>query len=347
MSLGPLIVDVVATSLGEDDRRRLMHPWVGGVILFSRNFTDREQVAALCAEIRGLPRPEPLLISVDHEGGRIQRFREGFSAIPGLRELTAPLTEALSAAQQDPRAVPAESLMQTLLLCQTRAREAAHCLASELLAVGVDFSYTPVLDLDHGRSAVIGDRSYHRMPSVVSAMAAATMQGLALAGMSNCGKHFPGHGWAEADSHFAVPVDERPLSQILADDAAPYAWLSRGGAAAPLQSVMPAHVIYPQVDDRPAGFSSVWLQDILRQQLGFDGVIISDDLAMAGAEVLPDVVDRAMAALRAGCDAVLLCNRPDLVDVVLAELPGRLGQEPLGQGRRSLARLRPRRHGRA
>lgn len=342
MSLGPLIIDVVSTQLGDEDRRRLMHPWVGGVILFSRNFTDKKQLQSLIASIRSLPRQEQLLITVDHEGGRIQRFREGFTAIPGLRELAAPIGVALAAAQSDSKAVPPENLVQTLLLCQTRAREAAYLLAKELLEVGVDFSYTPVLDLDHGRSAVIGDRSFHRHASVVASLAAAAMQGLALAGMSNCGKHFPGHGWAEADSHFALPTDDRPLQEILADDAAPYAWLGRGGAAAPLASVMPAHVVYTQVDSLPAGFSRVWLQDILRRQLGFQGVIISDDLAMAGAEVFPDVVDRAAAALGAGCDAVLLCNRPDLVDVVLEALPARMAEPPLGSGRRSLAHLRPR-----
>jgi beta-N-acetylhexosaminidase len=188
-------------------------------------------------------------------------------------------------------------------------------LAAELRACGVDFSFTPVLDLDFGRSGVIGDRSFGRDPQIVFALSKSLNEGLRLAGMANCGKHFPGHGWAEADSHVAIPVDERPLKEILNDDAKPYEWLDLS-----LASVMPAHVIYPKVDKNPAGFSKIWLHSILRQELGFEGVIFSDDLSMEGASVAGSVVKGAEMALDAGCDAVLICNRPDLADQLLSKL---------------------------
>jgi beta-N-acetylhexosaminidase len=195
------------------------------------------------------------------------------------------------------------------------ATACGYVLAAELRACGVDFSFTPVLDLDFGRSGVIGDRSFSADPQIVYALAKALNAGLQLAGMANCGKHFPGHGWAEADSHVAIPVDERPLKTILQCDAKPYEWLDLSLAA-----VMPAHVIYPKVDSLPAGFSKTWLQTILRQQLAFEGVIFSDDLSMEGASVAGDVVKGAELALSAGCDAVLICNRPDLADRLLSEV---------------------------
>jgi beta-N-acetylhexosaminidase len=195
------------------------------------------------------------------------------------------------------------------------ATAAGYVLATELRACGVDFSFTPVLDLDFGRSGVIGDRAFHRDPQITATLAKSLNHGLQLAGMANCGKHFPGHGFAEADSHVAIPVDERSLKQIMGDDAKPYEYLGLG-----LASVMPAHVIYPKVDKNPAGFSKIWLQEILRKQLKFTGVIFSDDLSMEGASVAGSVVKGAKLALQAGCDQVLICNRPDLADQLLNEL---------------------------
>ena len=231
---------------------------VGGLILFARNYRDREQLAALCAEVHGLRNP-PLPITIDHEGGRVQRCRDGFTALPPMRRLGA---------LWDLR--PDDAL--------AAARHTGYVLAAELRACGVDFSFTPVLDLDYGRSRVIGDRAFHGDPDVVALLAAALIEGLREAGMGACGKHFPGHGWVEADSHVAIPVDERDVKEI-ARDMAPFARLVAAGA---LDAVMPAHVIYPQVDDRPAGFSPVWI-DMLRRDVGFDGVIFSDDLSMEGA----------------------------------------------------------------
>ncbi len=322
MNLGPLIIDLEGVALSAEERERLLHPWVGGVILFSRNFESIEQLEALTASIHRL---RPLLITVDHEGGRIQRFRDGFTALPSFRSLSEglgdhPSPEALSAATQ--------------LACR-----AGTTLATELRASGIDFSYTPVLDLDHGRSAVIGDRAFHRNPHLVSMLAAAVMQGLRLAGFHSCGKHFPGHGWATADSHHALPVDDRPLEVILADDASPYAAL--GKDLAPLSAVMPAHIRYTAVDDQPAGFSRTWLREILRGRLNFDGVIISDDLSMAGAAIYEDISDRAQAAFEAGCDATLICNRPDLSAQALDELPRRMPTFLSSGHRRSLLRLLP------
>ncbi len=332
--LGPLIIDVAGTSLTPEEAEKLAHPWVGGVILFSRNFADRSQLTKLTRQIHAV-RPglaqsdqERLKISVDHEGGRIQRFREGFTALPSFRSLGESLTPGCGAAE--------------LAAACERAQQAAFTLASELRAVGVDFSYTPVLDLDYGQSQVISDRSFHRDENLVSALAEATMKGLAQAGFKNCGKHFPGHGWASADSHHALPVDDRDLQTILRQDVLPYLRLGSGvRGQALLTAVMPAHIQYTQVDDQPAGFSKIWLQDILRDQLGFEGVIISDDLAMAGAAVYADVADRAQAAFEAGCDATLICNRPDLADRALDELPRRMPEFLLSTRRRNLDRLMP------
>lgn len=291
--LGPLVCDVQAMTLSPEERDCLRDPRVGGVILFSRNFESRKQVAQLTASIRALRNPA-LLICVDHEGGRVQRFRRGFTPIPPMASLGAQW-------QQDPLAA---------------CRQATHwgrVIGQELRAVGIDLSFTPVLDLDHGRSQVIGDRALHHDPRTVAMLARCLSHGLLLAGMGNCGKHFPGHGYAQADSHHAEAIDSRSLEEILATDAAPYGWLGET-----LLSVMPAHVVYPQVDARPAGFSSLWLKRILRQQLGFDGLIFSDDLMMQAAGVAGDVVARAQAALRAGCDMVLVCNRPEAVQTLLA-----------------------------
>lgn len=294
-SPGPVIVDIAGTELIVDDIARLSHPLVGGVILFARNFESRAQVTALCRQIRALRRP-PLLICVDHEGGRVQRFRKGFSQIAPMREL-------------------GELWDRDVLAACKKATEVGQIIGEELREVGVDLSFTPVLDLDHGSSAVIGDRAFHRDPRVVTLLTKSLMHGLLLSGMANCGKHFPGHGYAKADSHHELPIDDRDLATILADDAAPYAWL--GDA---LTAVMPAHVVYSSVDPLPAGFSKRWLQTILRRRLGFRGMIFSDDLTMEGAAVAGDIVQRANAAFEAGCDMVLVCNRPDLADQLLASL---------------------------
>ena len=288
MSYGPLMIDIAGTALSDLDRQRLRHPLVGGVILFSRNYQSPAQLSALCEEIHGLR--EPMLpIAVDHEGGRVQRFREGFSRLPAMASLGEQWNESPQAAV-------------------TAARGVGFLLASELRAQGVDFSFTPVLDLDWGRSGVIGDRAFHRDPAAVGELAAALIAGLHDAGMACCGKHFPGHGWAEADSHVAIPVDERSLAELEAD-ILPYRQLH-------LDAVMPAHVIYPRVDPRPAGFSPVWLGK-LRREIGFDGVIFSDDLSMEGAAVAGGIVERADAAWSAGCDMLLVCNAPAAVGELL------------------------------
>jgi beta-N-acetylhexosaminidase len=284
----PLVLDVAGVALNDDDRRRLQNPLTGGLILFARNWQDRRQLTELTAEVKSL-RPD-LLVCVDHEGGRVQRFRsDGFSVLAPMRAL-------------------GELWMRDAMRATDAATATGHVLGAELRACGVDLSFAPVLDLDHGGSTVIGDRAFHRDARVVSVLAKSLMHGLLLAGMANCGKHFPGHGHVKADSHVDIPVDHRSLKALLADDAAPYGWLSTS-----LASVMPAHVVYDKVDSRPAGFSTRWLQDILRARLGFGGAIFSDDLSMAGARKLDgrelSYTEAAVAALQAGCDMVLLCNQ--------------------------------------
>jgi beta-N-acetylhexosaminidase len=288
------MLDVVGKSLSDDDLRRLHHPLTGGVILFARNYESRAQVTALCAAIHHA-RPG-MLIAVDHEGGRVQRFRsDGFTRLPAMRAL----------GQLWDRDVLQSCKVATAL---------GYVLAAELRACGVDLSFTPVLDLDYGPSEVIGDRAFHRDPRVVTMLAKSINHGLLQAGMANCGKHFPGHGFVAADSHIAIPVDERDPKDILKEDAAPYGWLGMS-----LSAVMPAHVIYPFFDSQPAGFSRKWLS-LLRDELGFEGVIFSDDLSMEGASVAGNVVQGAHAALSAGCDMVLVCNSPDKADQLLEGL---------------------------
>jgi beta-N-acetylhexosaminidase len=291
----PVVIDVAGTTLSDDDRRRLAHPLVGGMILFGRNWEDREQLAALCAEIKDVR--QDLLVTVDHEGGRVQRFRTGgFTHLPPMRRFGELWL-------RDIRGREGSGAMRAM----AAATAAGYVLGAELRACGVDFSFTPVLDLDFGESTVIGDRSFHRDPRIVTMLARALMQGLLQAGVANCGKHFPGHGFVRADSHLEIPVDTRSLKAILEDDAIPYEWLGTT-----LTSVMPAHVIYPKVDALPAGFSPRWLNAVLRDRLHFQGAIFSDDLSMAGARKIGgrDVTytEAAVAALRAGCDMVLLCN---------------------------------------
>jgi beta-N-acetylhexosaminidase len=294
--IAPVILDIAGTRLSAVDRQRLAHPLTGGIILFARNWESRVQLEGLCAEIKRLR--GDLLICVDHEGGRVQRFRtDGFTHLPPMRALG-------ELWMQDGKGGPGSGAMRAT----NAASAAGYVLAAELRACGVDLSFTPVLDLDHGDSAVIGDRAFARDPRVVSLLAKSLMHGLLRAGMANCGKHFPGHGFVQADSHTDIPVDRRSLKAILGDDAAPYGWLNTT-----LDSVMPAHVIYPKVDARPAGFSSRWLNDILRHQLGFGGAIFSDDLSMAGARQIDghevSYTEAAVTALEAGCDLVLLCNQ--------------------------------------
>lgn len=285
---GPLMIDIVGLQLSDLDRERLSHPLVGGLILFARNYQSPQQLSELTSEVHALRSP-PLLIAIDHEGGRVQRCREGFTRLPPMRRLG-------ELWDKDPqRALDA-------------ARQTGYVLAAELLARGVDLSFTPVLDLDWGHSAVVGDRAFHGDPRVVTSLARQLIEGLHEAGMKSCGKHFPGHGWAEADSHVAMPVDERGLDE-LETDIEPYRHL-------PLDAIMPAHVIYPQVDFRPAGFSPVWIRK-LREDIGFDGVVFSDDLSMEGASVAGDIVDRVEAAWSAGCDMLLVCNAPKKVAEVL------------------------------
>jgi beta-N-acetylhexosaminidase len=292
----PLIIDIAGHALTTADRQRLKHPLVGGLMLFARNWQDRAQLTALCADIKKIR--ADLLICVDHEGGRVQRFKtDGFTHLPPMRALGEMWMQEPSPKRH---AGPMDAT--------NAATACGYVLGAELRACGVDLSFTPVLDLDYGGSSVIGDRAFHRDPRVVSLLAKSLMQGLLQSGMANCGKHFPGHGFVTADSHTAVPVDKRSLKAILADDAAPYRWLNTV-----TRSVMPAHVIYPKVDARPAGFSSTWLNDILRGQLDFGGAIFSDDLSMAGARVIDgqpvSYTQAALAALAAGCDMVLLCNQ--------------------------------------
>lgn len=298
MQHAPLIIDVAAHSLSPDDQRRLAHPLVGGVILFGRNWHNRAQLVQLCAQIKAVR--ADLLIAVDQEGGRVQRFRsDGFTVLPPM--------SVLGDLWMRPER-KGEALGAAALRASNTATALGYILGAELRACGVDLSFTPVLDLDHGGSSVIGDRALARDARVVAVLAQALMLGLKHSGMGSCGKHFPGHGFVKADSHLAIPMDRRSLGAILSEDAAPYGWLSSG-----LEAVMPAHVIYPRVDSRPAGFSARWLQDILRRQLGFTGAIFSDDLSMEAARYLDgqpvDFSRAALAALEAGADLVLLCNQ--------------------------------------
>jgi beta-N-acetylhexosaminidase len=317
MTLGPVMLDLAGLELTAEERQRLRHSSTGGVILFARNFESPGQLLALTAEIRALRRPE-LLIAVDHEGGRVQRFQGGFTRIPPMRSLG----ERWEADGAGARAL---------------ADAIGYVIAVELRSRGVDFSFAPVLDVDFGSSSVIGDRAFSDEPEAIAALAGAFVAGSAAGGAASVGKHFPGHGHVKADSHLDVPVDERGLGEIEAADLKPYRILIANGLA----GVMPAHVIYPAVDSRPAGFSAVWLKDILRGRLGFEGMIFSDDLSMEGASVAGGPEERAQAALNAGCDMVLLCNAPQAAEGLLDALQGR-ALDPGRAGRmRGRGPLRP------
>lgn len=313
MTLGPLMLDVEGTVLSAQERERIAHPGVGGVILFARNIQDTDQVRGLIASMREV-RPD-LIAAVDQEGGRVQRVKKGVTLLPPLARLGLWWDENPVQAMQG-------------------AREWGWLMAAEMLALGFDISFAPVLDLNVGRSRVIGDRAFHGTPQAVVALARSYIAGMHEAGMAATGKHFPGHGWVEADSHHAIPVDERSEADIRAQDLQTFAQLARD-----LDAVMPAHVIYRQVDAQPAGFSRYWLQQVLRSELRFEGVIFSDDLTMEGASVAGGYGERAAAALAAGCDMVLVCNNPAGAQTVLDYLD----QHPAAVDQARLQRMRARR----
>ncbi|WFE68329.1 beta-N-acetylhexosaminidase [Thiomicrospira sp. R3] len=290
LSLGSVLIGLAGESLLAHERDYLVHPRVAGVVLFSRNYSSPQQLQSLCEKIHNLRHPK-LLIAVDHEGGRVQRFREGFSRLPAMRQL--------GQLYQDDNA-------KGLKL----AKEMGWLMATELLACGVDFSFAPVVDLDYGESHVIGDRAFSADPIVTGKLALALTQGMREAGMASVAKHFPGHGFVQADTHHAVAIDARTWPEIEQRDLQPFLSLMAHG----LEAVMPAHVRYPAVDDLPVGFSKIWLQKILRQTCHFEGAIISDDLGMQAAAVYGDTVERVRMAIEAGCDLVLVCNE-------LAEIP--------------------------
>lgn len=293
MSLGPIMLDLKGIEMDAEEKELLQHPLVGGVILFTRNYESPEQIGKLVQDIHALRSPH-LLVGVDHEGGRVQRFRDGFTVLPSVTELG-------KVYDSDP----------TIAL--SLADQLGWLMAVELRSVGVDFSFAPVLDLDRGISDVIVQRAFHSDPDVVGRLAFAYVSGMHRAGMVATGKHFPGHGAVKADSHVDFPVDKREIDVIQNEDIRPFAHLIKNGLA----GIMPAHVIYSQVDPQPAGYSSFWIREVLRGQLGFQGVVFSDDLSMKAASVAGDVVDRANSALRAGCDMALVCNDPDAAVSVL------------------------------
>lgn len=312
MTLGPVMLDIAGTELAEDDIKRLTHPLTGGVILFTRNYANHRQLTELTRQIHALRSPH-LLIAVDHEGGRVQRFQQDFTQLPAMRELGR---------LWDKQPARARHL----------AKQVGYVLAAELNACGVDFSFTPVLDIDHGHSSVIGDRAFHSNPHVVSDLALQLMQGLRQGGMLAVGKHFPGHGYIRTDTHLEKAIDHRCYSDIETNDLIPFQHMIDSGIA----GIMPAHVIYADIDSNPAGFSKIWLQKILRTALQFDGCIFSDDLNMRGAGMhLDSMLARAQAALTAGCDMILVCNNPLGADEVLGGLRWEMSAASLAR----LARL--------
>ena len=295
--MGPIMLDVAGTSLSAEDKELLAHPLVGGLILFSRNYENPEQIAALNEDIRMSSAKQPgkeILIAVDHEGGRVQRFREHFSALPAMGNLWD------MAGQSEAKAIEL-------------ANYAGQLMAMEVMSVGIDISFAPVVDVD-GISDVIGDRAFSSDPKRVEALARGFVRGMHSVGMKCTAKHFPGHGSVKEDSHFGLPVDKRLKAEILGFDMEPFRQLMTGGF---VNAVMPAHVIYPEIDDKSVGFSTFWLQEVLRGQLGFNGVIFSDDLSMEGAASIGGFVERSEAAQQAGCDMLLVCNNRDAaIDVI-------------------------------
>lgn len=293
---GPVMIDIEGPDIADADRDRLLHPATGGVILFARNFESPQQIYRLVRSIHELRSPH-LLVAVDQEGGRVQRLRDGFTLLPAAARYLA-----FAGGQLDQAKVA--------------ARELGWLMAAELRAVGIDFSFAPVLDLNFGVSSVIGDRAFGRTQEQVAQLAGAWMLGAREAGMISVGKHFPGHGGVAADSHLALPVDDRPADELTRQDLSPFRHLIDNG----LEAVMPAHVVYPDCDSEPAGFSAYWLREVLRGQLQFTGAIFSDDLDMAAAAIGGGFAERAGAALAAGCDMVLVCNNPDGAGEVLDAL---------------------------
>jgi beta-N-acetylhexosaminidase len=294
------MVDIAGAELSADDVRVLSHPLVGSVLLFTRNYHNPQQVAALTAAIRALRTPH-LLIAVDHEGGRVQRFREGFTRLPAVRLLGRRFDEdrrdALGFAQS-----------------------VGWLMASELRAVGVDFSFAPCTDLDYGVSEIIGDRAFHSDPDAVAALAVATMAGMREAGMAAVAKHFPGHGAVVADSHIALPVDRREFAD-LEPDIRPYRPLIDNN----VPGIMAAHVVFPAVDALPASLSKRWITGVLRGEMGFHGCVFADDLTMAGAAAFGDVTARAELSLAAGCDVLPICNDRHSVELVLGHFGANVG----------------------
>lgn len=293
-----LVVDIHGTVLTQEDKAVLAHPLVAGIILFSRNYENKTQLKQLVSEIKNLPRTQPLFIAVDQEGGRIQRFSHGFTRLPSAHEIGVAYDDDAQAGL-------------------TMAHAVGYCMAAELIACGIDFSFAPVLDVDHGLSQVIGCRSFHRNPVIVEQLAQAYIQGMHDAGMIAVGKHYPGHGAVTADSHYELPVDDRDYATIFQRDMRVFANLIENKQ---LPTLMTAHIVYNKVCDLPVTFSSKWLKQILREQLGFQGIVFSDDLSMAGALIYRDISERVLHALQAGCDYALLCNNRSAVLHVLEEL---------------------------
>ena len=307
MTIGPLMIDVEGLALQDEEVKRIMHPMVGGLILFTRNYKDTVQLKTLTDTIRKI-RGHDFLIAVDHEGGRVQRFREGFTTIPAMRKLG-------EVWDKDPK----------------RANHLAfligQIIATELRVFDIDFSFTPVLDIDYNESTVIRDRAFHNDIEAIKVLASSILEGLKEGGMRGVGKHFPGHGYIKADSHLSVSEDERTFDEIASKDMSIFISLIKHG----LNAVMPSHVIYSAVDKHPAGFSSFWLKDQLREKFHFKGAIFSDDMSMKGAILGGEMKDRILKALEAGCDMVLLCNSPQLVDEVLLHLDWKMSSENISR----------------
>ena len=295
--LGPLMCGIEGTQLQPFEREQLQHPLIGGVILFTRNYETSEQLKALTAEIQSLRSP-PLIIAVDHEGGRVQRFRDGFAALPAMAHLG-------DLYDRQPE--------KALVL----ARQFGWIMAAELLHHGVDLSFSPVLDIGNPVSSVIGDRAFHRRPETIAKLASAWIRGMADAGMASVGKHFPGHGSVEGDSHHVLPFDRRKLQDIMTLDVEAF----RHVMVTHLDGVMMAHVVYANVDDNPAGYSPFWIREILRNELGFEGVVFSDDLGMSAADTVGGFAERARSSVEAGCDMMLVCNDPGGTQEVLDGMP--------------------------